>query len=67
MIIDNAKLREFEQNEVLRKDITFADALVIFENLRKEAVSLGAICSDNILEGLEADIRLARAINGLHS
>jgi hypothetical protein len=31
--------------------------------LHKEAVSLGVINSENVLEGLEVDLRIARAIN----
>jgi hypothetical protein len=31
--------------------------------LHKEAVSMGAICSENILDGLEVDIKIAGAIN----
>ncbi len=32
-----------------------------------EAVPLGVINSKNILEGLEVDLRIAKAINGLNS
>jgi hypothetical protein len=31
--------------------------------LHKKAVSLGAINSENILDGLEVDLRIAKAIN----
>jgi len=31
--------------------------------LHNEAVSLGAINSENMLDGLEVDLRLAKAIN----
>jgi hypothetical protein len=33
--------------------------------MHREAVFLGAINSKNILEGLETDIKIAKAINGL--
>ena len=36
-----------------------------FEALRQEAVVLGAFTSENVLDGLENNIRLAKAINGL--
>ncbi|MCJ7778571.1 MAG: hypothetical protein MUP16_09690 [Sedimentisphaerales bacterium] len=65
MIINTDKLREFERSEIAREDISYKDALAIFEGLRKEAVSLGAFSCENILEGLEVDIRIARAVNGL--
>jgi hypothetical protein len=63
MIINTDKLREFERSEIVREDITYADALAIFEGLRKEAVSLGVFSSKNIMEGIEVDLRIAKAIN----
>jgi hypothetical protein len=65
MIINTDKLKEFERSEIARKDITYEDALVIFDNLRQEAISLGALTCENILDGLDVDIRIARAVNGL--
>jgi hypothetical protein len=38
-------------------------ALAVYEVLHKEFVSLGAINSENILDGLEVDLRIAKAIN----
>jgi hypothetical protein len=65
MIINTDKLREFELSEIAREDISYTDALSIFEGLRREAVSLGAFSCENILEGLDVNIRIARAVNGL--
>jgi len=65
MIRRCAKLDEFERRQLLREDISYINALRIFESLCKEAVSLGVFCSENILVGLEVDFRIARAINGL--
>ena len=65
MIRNTAKLREFERSEMARGDISYTDALAIFEGLRREAVSLGAFSCENILEGLDVDIRIAKAVNGL--
>ncbi len=65
MIINTAEWKEFECSEMARQDITYKDALAIFEGLRKEVVSLGAIRSENILDGSEVDIRIAKAVNGL--
>jgi hypothetical protein len=65
MIINTEKLREFERSEIARKDISYKDALAIFDGLRREAISLGVFSCENILEGLDVDIRIARAINGL--
>ncbi len=38
-----------------------------YQQLIKEAVSLGIINSENILEGLEVDLRIAKTVNGLTS
>jgi hypothetical protein len=65
MIKNTDKLREFERSEIAREDITYEDALAIFEGLRQEAVSLGAFSCENILDGLDVDIRIAKAVNGL--
>jgi hypothetical protein len=65
MIINTDKLKEFERSEISREDISYADALVIFEGLRREAVSLGVFSCENILEGLDVDIRIAKGVNGL--
>ncbi len=65
MIKNTDKLKDFERKEIMRKDISHKDALAIFEGLRKEAVSLGAYTHENILEGLEIDIKIAKAVNGL--
>ena len=46
-----------------KENLSYHEALAIYEMLHKEAVSLGAINSDNVLDGLEVDIKIARAIN----
>ena len=65
MIRNRAKLEEFERQELVSEDLSYAEALAIFEALHQEAVLLGAFTSENVLDGLENDIRLAKAINGL--
>jgi hypothetical protein len=65
MIINTDKFKEFERSEIARKDITYEDALAIFDGLRQEAISLGALTCENILDGLDVDIRIAKAVNGL--
>ena len=63
MIRNRAKLEEFYRKLDAEEKLSYRQALAIYEMLHKEAVSLGAISSDNILEGLEVDLRIARAIN----
>jgi len=67
MIKNQSKLNEFYRKLIAQENISHKQALSIYEALHREAVSLGAINSDNILEGLEVDLRMARAINGLES
>jgi len=65
MIQDRVKLNKFYQRLIKEENISYKEALSIYEALHKEAVSLGVISSENILEGLEVDLRIAKAINGL--
>ncbi len=65
MIRNNRKLNEFYRKLLEQENISHKQALSIYEALHAEAVSLGVISSENIMEGLEVDLRIARAINGL--
>jgi len=58
---------EFERRLIAEENLSHKDALRIYEALHAEAVSLGAISHENILDGLEIDLRIAKAINGLRS
>ena len=66
MIKNTEKLNNFYQQLIKEEKISYKDALSIFEAMYKEAVSLRIINSENILEGLEVDLRIAKAINGLN-
>jgi len=65
MIRNKPKLNKFYQKLIEQENISYEKVLSIYEALHKEAVSLGIINSKNILEGLEIDLRIAKAINGL--
>ena len=65
MVRNKVKLDKFYQKLIEKENISYEKALSIYEALHKEAVSLGCINSRNILDGLEIDIRIAKAINGL--
>jgi hypothetical protein len=65
MIIRTAEFEEFYRRLVVEEDLSHEQSLRIFESLHAEAVSLGAISDENILEGLETDLRIAKALNGL--
>lgn len=63
MIQNRHILDEFYRRLDAEEKLSYEEALTIFEMLHEEAVSLGAISSENILDGLEVDLRIARAIN----
>ena len=67
MIRNKRKLNKFYRKLDAEENLSYKKALAIYEALHKEAVSLGVINSENILGGLEVDLRIAKAINGLIS
>ena len=67
MIRNRHKLNKFYEKLIKEENISYKKALSIYEALHKEAVSLGVISSENILEGLEVDLRIAKTVNGLTS
>ena len=67
MIQNRQKLDEFQRKLDAEENLSYQEALAIYEMLHREAVSLGAINSENILEGLDVDLRIAKAINKVGS
>jgi hypothetical protein len=65
MIKNKKKLAEFEKRLMEAEDLTYDQKFKLFDELFKEAVSLGVFNDENIMEGIEVDIRIARALNGL--
>jgi hypothetical protein len=65
MIRERKKLDRFYRDLIQRENISHKEALSIYESLHREALSLGIINSQNILDELEVDIRVAKAINEL--
>jgi hypothetical protein len=65
MVTNKIKLNKFYKRLLKRENFSFKEAFSIYEALHKEAISLGVINSKNILEGLEIDLRIAKAINQL--
>jgi hypothetical protein len=65
MVKNKLKLDKFYRELMEKENISYGEALSIYEALHKEAISLGIINSKNISEGIEVDLRIARAINGL--
>ncbi len=63
MIKNKQKLEEFYRKLDAEENLSYKKALAIYEALHMEAVSLGAISHENIWDGFEAVLRIARAIN----
>ena len=63
MIRNRHKLDEFQRKLDAEENLSYKEALAVYEMLHKEAISLGAINSENILDGFEVDLRIAKAIN----
>ena len=62
-MIKNKQLWEaFERKQLEKERFSYQEALSIFENLLQEACALGVMPPLNSLEGLETDLRIARAI-----
>jgi len=65
MIKNKIKLERFYKELIRRENISYKEALKIYEALHKEAILLDAINSRNILTGIDVDIRIAKTINRL--
>lgn len=63
MVKDTRLLAEFEDEQLRKERLSYAQALKIFEAMWKEAVNLGILPSKDPLEGIEKDIELARILN----
>lgn len=66
MIQNRDRLNEFERELTRKENLSHKEALAIYEALHKEAVALGVISSENILDGIEVDLRIARAMSRLN-
>jgi hypothetical protein len=59
------KVEEFEREQAEKEPLSYRQALAVYEALFEEAVNLGAINPENIMDGFEVDIRIAKALNSL--
>jgi hypothetical protein len=63
MIQNGHKLDDLHRRLDAEEDLSYQQALAIYEMLHNEAVFLGAISSENMLDGLEVDLRIATDVN----
>ncbi len=67
MIQHPKKLEAFNRRLDSRDNLSYRESLAIFESLHREAVMLKGIHPDNMLDGIEVDLRIAKAINRVGS
>jgi hypothetical protein len=65
MVKNKKLLEEFENDFVKKYKIDIERKLKIYEELLNLALKLGKFKNENLLEGIEYDIKYARAINGV--
>ena len=65
MIVNTRKLQEFYRKLMVEEGLSHEEALKIYDALHQEALSVGAINSENIWEGFEVDLRIVSAMQGL--
>ncbi len=64
MVRDDRTLRRFEDDLIRREpQRSFQEALRLYEAMWKEGVTLGILPLADPLDGIEADIELARVLN----
>jgi hypothetical protein len=66
MIKDKQKLEELERKFIGSENLPYKKKLALFEAVYKEAVSLGIYNDDNILDGLDVVIRVAKTIHSMN-
>ena len=59
------KLEAFYRKLEERENLSLKESFAIYDALYEEAVALGAISSENIMDGLEVSLKIAKAINRL--
>jgi hypothetical protein len=65
VITNRQKVEEFQRQYARENPLSYEQALAIYEAMFREAVALGAVSSENIMDGVEKNIRLAKALNSL--
>ena len=65
VIKNSPELERFNKRLVRQEKISYRKALRIFGSLYKEAVSLRIFRHENILDGLDTDLKIAKILNAL--
>lgn len=65
MVTNSKKLAELEKKLLEGEHLSYKKKLKLYDALFKEAVSRGIFTHENIMDGVEVNIRIAKAINSL--
>ncbi len=65
MIKDPEYLKKFEDEQTAKDDMTLEQKLKLLNSIYKFAIKLGTLPPDDLLEGLDTDIKVAKIINGI--
>lgn len=65
MIKDSELLKKFEDEQVIKDDMTYLEKLKLLDSMYEYAVKIGVLPPKDPLEGIEENIRLAKVLNGI--
>ncbi|OHB65190.1 MAG: hypothetical protein A2Y77_08210 [Planctomycetes bacterium RBG_13_62_9] len=66
MIVNTpTRLQEFYRRLMAEENLSHEESLRIYDALHEEALALGAISSENVWDGFEVDLRIAKAMREL--
>jgi len=63
MIRDNEYLKRFNRKFSEKELISLDEKFALMDSMHSWAVEMGAFSEENIMEGIETDIKMARVIN----
>lgn len=63
MVRNNKLLKCFEREQIKRKDSSYVQNLMFFEDSWKEGVLLGVLPLKDPMDGVEVDITIAKILN----
>ncbi|MBN2541401.1 hypothetical protein JXI42_00890 [bacterium] len=65
-MVKNVKILErFNREQIKNEDLSYEESLAIFNSLYEEAINLKVFSSQNIMEGFEAILEIAKTINSI--
>jgi len=65
MIKNRDRLQEFETETIQKEKVKILKNFRLMDAMYEEAASLGAFSKENVLDGLDKDIKFAKVINSV--